>query len=418
MSEIRPLRAYAEVTLGRQRAPQHENGPHMVRYLRAANVKDGALDLGDVKAMNFEPGEQHIFSLKAGDVLVTEGSGSRSVVGASAVWNGALPGVVCFQNTLLRLRPRSSTDPRFLAWWCRYARNVGLFASIATGANIFHLSADRVRSLPMSYLPPADQRAIADFLDTETARIDALMDKKRRLAEALLDRFSEEVRRTALLNATYSNPLQLSSLDVPSSGVRAMRLSWIARFGSGTTPVAGAGHYYGGDIPWVLTGDLTDGEVLTTTRSVTDQALMDYSTLKVHPAESLVVAMYGATIGKLGILKVDAAVNQACCVISAGCNLDTEFLYFYLLGFRQELIDRGRGSGQPNISQEILRSLRIAIPSMDTQREVVASLKQKRARVWRLITAIDGQVRLLLERRQALITSAVTGELEIPGVAA
>lgn len=188
MREIRPLRAYAEVVLGRQRSPQHDNGPFMTHYLRAANVKDGGLDLGDVKEMNFEPEEQRRFSLRPGDVLVTEGSGSLTSVGASAVWSGELDGSVCFQNTLLRLRPRQSTNGRFLAWWCRHAFADGLFASVSSGANIFHISADRMRSLPMIYIPLISQRAIADFLDTETARIDALITKKRRMIEVLEER--------------------------------------------------------------------------------------------------------------------------------------------------------------------------------------------------------------------------------------
>ncbi len=161
-------------------------------YLRAANVKDGELDLSDVKEMNFSPTEQVIFSLNDGDVLVTEGSGSLGAVGASAVWSQDLPGTHCFQNTLLRLRPRPGTNPRFLAWWARYAFADGLFAIIATGANIFHVSAERVRSLPMTYLPLPEQRAIADYLDRETARIDVLIAAKQRML-SLLDEWENSL---------------------------------------------------------------------------------------------------------------------------------------------------------------------------------------------------------------------------------
>ncbi|MTK04240.1 hypothetical protein [Micromonospora sp. CP22] len=127
------LRSVAEVTLGRQRSPQHAEGPFMVKYLRAANVKDGTLDLSDVKSMNFTPDEQRIFGLRPGDVLVTEGSGSLSSVGASAVWQGEIDEMVCFQNTLLRMRPRSEMmDGRFLGWWAQSAFGSGLFASLAS----------------------------------------------------------------------------------------------------------------------------------------------------------------------------------------------------------------------------------------------------------------------------------------------
>ncbi len=87
-----PLSHAAEVVLGRQRAPQYEEGEGQTPYLRSANIKDGRLDLSDVKSMRFSPGERMRYELRAGDVLITEGSGSRDSVGASAVWLGELAG--------------------------------------------------------------------------------------------------------------------------------------------------------------------------------------------------------------------------------------------------------------------------------------------------------------------------------------
>jgi type I restriction enzyme S subunit len=193
--ERRPLRAYAEVQLGRQRSPQYDRGPYMTPYLRAANVKDGVLNLSDIKSMNFKPAEQDRFALLKGDVLVSEGSGSLIAVGASAVWNAEIKGTVCFQNTLLRLRPRPSTDPRFLAWWCRYAHTDGLFANIATGANIYHVSADRVRSIPMNHVPLVEQKAIVEHLDAETSLIATTRTRQQRALNLLAE------RRQALITA-------------------------------------------------------------------------------------------------------------------------------------------------------------------------------------------------------------------------
>jgi len=190
----------------------------MVPYLRAANVKDGTLELDDVLEMNFTPAEQEVFSLRYGDVLVTEGSGSLRSVGASAVWNDELPGPVCFQNTLLRLRPRLGTDPRFLAWWARYAFADGLFASIASGANIYHLSAERVRSLRMRRFVLAEQRAIADYLDAETARIDILVGTTSLVGQVggLLGRQAAllQERRQALITAAVTGQLEISGVPV------------------------------------------------------------------------------------------------------------------------------------------------------------------------------------------------------------
>ena len=169
----------------------------MVKYLRAANVKDGRLDLTDVKEMNFTPSEQAIYALRPGDVLISEGAGSLTAVGTSAVWQGEIDGTVCFQNTLLRARPRRGVEPRFLAWWCRHGYASGMFASVAGGANIFHLGAERIRALPATMPATARQKEIADFLDAETTRVDGIIKARIMMIESLRERTT--VALTALV---------------------------------------------------------------------------------------------------------------------------------------------------------------------------------------------------------------------------
>jgi len=142
---------FFEIRMGRQRSPKQASGPHMVKYLRAANVKDGRLDLSDVKLMNFMPSEQEKFALWPGDVLVTEGCGSLSQLGASAQWPGGGDGAVyCFQNTLIRLRGRSGVSSSDYAYqWARHSFEAGAFSAIASGTNIFHLGAERVAVMPV-----------------------------------------------------------------------------------------------------------------------------------------------------------------------------------------------------------------------------------------------------------------------------
>lgn len=174
-----------DVRLGRQRAPQYETGANVVPYLRSANISDGILDLRDVKSMNFSLAEQRIFTLAAGDVLMTEGSGSRETVGTSAVWRDELPAPVCFQNTLLRLRPREGvTDGRFVAWWARHAHLSGQIAAVSSGANILHIGSDGLKRLQIDVPSLDEQRRIADFLDDRVARIDQAIDGRERQLSA------------------------------------------------------------------------------------------------------------------------------------------------------------------------------------------------------------------------------------------
>lgn len=397
----------------------------MIRYLRAANVKDGELDLQDVKQMNFTPVEQARFGLQPGDVLVTEGSGSLSAVGASAVWLGELSGVVCFQNTLLRLRPRGGrTDGRFLGWWAQHAFADGLFASIATGANIYHLSAQRVRSLPMQFPPAPTQRAIADFLDSETARIDALIVKKRRMVELL------EERRTAAMVAGVSGRLtsqatrresKLPWLDSIPAQWREVGLSLVARLGSGHTPSRNRSEWWIESectIPWITTGEVAElrsdrVEYVDKTRELISPIGLANSAAAVHPADTVVLCRT-ASAGFSGIMRYDMATSQDFATWTCGPLLRPRFLLLCLRAMRDDLLGRlAMGSTHQTIYMPDIQSLRLPLPPVDEQDEIVIATWEEMHRRNRAEDMLSRQIDLLTERRQALITAAVTGELDI-----
>lgn len=159
-----------QVTMGRQRSPKHRTGAHVVPYLRAANVKDGYLELNDVLEMNFTPAEQEKFRLVRGDILVTEGCGSLSQIGANAVWEEQIDEPVCFQNTLLRLRAvDGKTTSPFVAQWARYAFESGTFSAVSSGTNIFHIGAERAGEILFPEVPLPRQKEITDTLDQAEA---------------------------------------------------------------------------------------------------------------------------------------------------------------------------------------------------------------------------------------------------------
>ena len=135
------------------------------------------------------------------------------------------------------------------------------------------------------------------------------------------------------------------------------------QMGSGTTPKSDNREYYeDGTIPWLVTGDLNDGELSTINNKITDRAIQDYSALRIFPEGSLSIAMYGATIGKLGLFLFPMTVNQANCVLVFTNNNIPKFWFYILLGHRQMIISFGTGGGQPNVSQDILRTLRFPCP--------------------------------------------------------
>jgi type I restriction enzyme S subunit len=179
-----PLVDLVDVTMGRQRSPRFATGPHMTPYLRAANVKDGVLDLGDVKQMNFDPLDQLKYQLEPGDVLVTEGCGSLTQIGASAQWQAELPSPVCFQNTLVRLRGRpggASSD--FAYQWARHQFETGGFAEIASGTNIYHLGARRLARM----LVPRVDSGLEQVLVDSVKSVEALVERSRTAARRTED---------------------------------------------------------------------------------------------------------------------------------------------------------------------------------------------------------------------------------------
>ena len=183
--------------------------------------------------------------------------------------------------------------------------------------------------------------------------------------------------------------------------------------GSGTTPPTGNSEYYGGEIAWITTSELRESVVTSTEKTINDEALRLFPALNVHPVGSVAVAMYGATIGRLGILGIPATVNQACCVFSEPNGIETWFWFYWLQCRRHYLISMSYGGGQPNLSQEILKSLRVPVPSLDEQRAIAAFLDRETARIDELVARMVRLIELLLEKRTALITRVVTRGLDL-----
>jgi type I restriction enzyme S subunit len=182
--------------------------------------------------------------------------------------------------------------------------------------------------------------------------------------------------------------------------------------GSGTTPKSDNSTFYDGGIPWITTSELRETLIEDTTQKVTQEALKDYSALKVYPKGSIAIAMYGATIGRLGILGIDATVNQACCVFSESEIFHLPFFYYYLWMHRPNLIALSAGGGQPNLSQDDLKQLRLPTPTLKEQEAIARFLDHKTKQIDDLIAKKEALIEKLDEKRTALISHAVTKGLD------
>jgi len=187
-------------------------------------------------------------------------------------------------------------------------------------------------------------------------------------------------------------------------------LGEVCRTSSGGTPSRSRSDFFNGNIPWVKSGELNDGLVSEVSEFISEQALAG-SSAKLLPAGTLLIAMYGATVGRLGVLACAAATNQAVCAIFPSPELDLKFLFWYLRRQRSNLIAKAVGGAQPNISQTILRDLELPIPPLDKQREIVAEIEKQFSRLDEAVANLQ-RVKANLKRYKAsVLKAAVEGRL-------
>ena len=196
--------------------------------------------------------------------------------------------------------------------------------------------------------------------------------------------------------------------EVPSSWVWTT-LGEIGNWQSGATPSRLRKDYYGGNIPWLKTGDLNDGYISDIPEYITETALKETS-VKLNPKDSVLIAMYGATIGKVGILSFPATTNQACCACTDYL-VKKMYLFYFLLANREKFIAMGGGGAQPNISKEKIVSTLIPLPPKQEQRRIVEGIEHWLSLVDCIEKNKDNLQRTIKEAKSKILTLAIHGKL-------
>lgn len=193
-------------------------------------------------------------------------------------------------------------------------------------------------------------------------------------------------------------------------GWKWVYLGKIMEWTSGGTPSRKHVEYYNGDIPWVKTGELNDGYINDTSEKITEEAIK-CSSAKVMPVHTVLLAMYGATIGRVAILNIKAATNQAC-----ACGICSEWIYFKFLFYflksqKNHFINLSKGGAQPNISQTIIKKSKMPLVEYAEQKRVVSCIESLFAK----LDAAKAKVQSVLDaheaRKAALLHDAFTGKL-------
>ena len=207
--EIASLKRAFDVQLGKMLQPEPSNSIDTLEpYLRVANIFWHGTDLSDVKEMWFSPCEKQQYALVVDDLLVSEGGD----VGRSAIWKAELDH--CYiQNAINRVRSRGTHSTHFLYYWMHTLKHSGHIDMLCNKATISHFTAEKVEAVDVVLPSPSEQRAIAAFLDRETARIDALIAKVQQAVERLRE------YRAALISAAVTGKIDVRGVPVPVPAV-------------------------------------------------------------------------------------------------------------------------------------------------------------------------------------------------------
>lgn len=268
-------------------------------------------------------------------------------------------------------KPIDVVDSVFLFEYLRSEVFIDLMTTKMRGDNSPSIRADDLREAAFPLPPIDEQKAIVEKLQSTNQKIDDVLER--------LDQFLDQAprQRAAIIQAGVSGML---TEDWRAENGQS-REDWVEstlggtfRWASGGTPARSNKAYFQGHIPWIKSGELPDGLIDGVAEYITEDAISS-SSAKVFPKDSVAIAMYGATIGRTGILAFDAATNQAVAVAAKNEEVDSRFLFYFLQSSRERFMSLGKGGAQPNISQTVIKSFPFEYPVGDEQGEIVAVIE-------------------------------------------
>ncbi|WP_338702292.1 restriction endonuclease subunit S [Streptomyces sp. Q6] len=356
-------------------------------------------------------------SVSLGARVAPAGSTVFPKVGAALLKNPRrmLTQASAMDNNLMAVVPQAG-DQRF---WM-YALSTIDLGELSGSAPLPFVSDGQVRDLKIPFPAPLEQRRIADFLDAETARIDSLLNAEARVLDRLSERRSAGVFHAVSGSAVPERRAStLAWMESIPDTWKEVSVGLVSRMGSGHTPSRSHPEWWTGcTIPWITTGEVKQVrddrlEDLHETREKISELGIANSSAELHPVGTVFLCRT-ASAGYSGVMGLDMATSQDFVTWTCGPLLNPYYLLWCLRAMRSDLLGRlAMGSTHKTIYVPDLQMLRIPLPPLDEQIEIVASIRHQNAKIDNLADKVSRQVALLNERRQALITAAVTGQFDV-----
>ncbi|EAI5338158.1 restriction endonuclease subunit S, partial [Campylobacter coli] len=285
---------------------------------------------------------------------------------------------------------------KFLVYFLNYSN----LEKYITGATVKKLNQQKLKQIEIPLPPLKEQERIVGILDESFAKIDESI---KILEQDLLN--LDELMQSALQKAF--NPLKDNAKEnykLPQ-GWEWKNLGEIANTSSGGTPSRNKKEYWeNGNIKWLKSGELNDGYIDFIEENITEEAIKN-SSAKIFQKGTLLIAMYGATAGKLGILNLDSTTNQAICAFlhkDKNIKFLEKFLFYFLFFLRDKIIKDSFGGAQPNINQTYIKNLQIPLPPIKEQEQIASHLDELSSHVKNLKQNYQAQIKDLQELKNSL----------------
>ena len=366
-----------------------ENIPNGVPIVRPVDLVTPIIGLSGLKRISSTISDAYQRTiLRGGEILFCV----RGSVGKIAISSHELNGANVTRG-ISPIRFDSDVVTKYVFYHLQSFYSLSEIKRYSKGATLQQINVEDLKKISIAFPSIAEQKRIVESIEHWLSLVDSIEENKDNL-QATIKQAKSKVLDLAFHGKLVPqdptdepasellkriNPKAEIACDNPQygklpNGWCETLLGNIGTWQSGATPSRLRKEYYGGSIPWLKTGDLNDGIVQSIPECITERALEETS-VKLNPAGSILIAMYGATIGRIGILSKPATTNQACCAC-VDYLPEKKFLFYFLLANRENFIAMGGGGAQPNISKEKIIHTHIPLPPQQEQQRIVAKIEE------------------------------------------